>query len=261
MSFAMNAIKISRLALVALCVTIEPVAAQWLTVTLPGIPRTADGKPDLRAPTPKTPDGKPDLSGIWQPDNPSYAGNLAGVGVAVPLQPWAAKVYKERIDNFGRDKPQVRCMPHGVPDAMLPPIPFKLVQTPHVIVVLYEEFNQFRQIHTDGRTFPVDPDPAWFGFAIGKWEGDTMVVETRGFKEGTWLDNGGYPHTDALHVTERFRRRDFGSMDLDITIDDPKAYTRPWNSRTVHLVLHPDTELIENLCENEKDAQHLVGNP
>ena len=177
----------------------------------------------------------------------------------MPLQPWAAAIYKERHDTQGRDKPQVRCLPHGAPDAMLVPgYPFKIVQTPGETIILEEEFNQYRQILTDGRALPVDPNPAWFGYSIGKWEGDTFVVQTTGFNDGSWLDNGGHPHTDALHLTERFRRRNFGNLELEVTIDDAKAYTKPWKSTTIPFVLLPDTELIEHLCENEKDAPHLL---
>jgi hypothetical protein len=238
-----------------------PVTAQWLKLPLPGTPRLADGTPNLTAPAPKTPDGKPDLSGIWHADDNRYIENLAGTGVQVPMLPWAAAVYKERQETLGRDKPQIRCMPHGVPDAMLVAgIPFKLLQTPNELVVLYEEFNTYRQIFTDGRGLPSnDPNPTWYGYSVGKWEGETFVVETAGFKEGTWLDNGGYPHTDALHLTERYRRRNFGTMQLDVSIDDPKAYPKPWKSATINFKLMPDTELIEHLCENEKDVPHLVG--
>jgi len=237
-----------------------PTPAQWVKLPLPGTPRTGDGKPDLTAPARRTPDGKPDLSGIWTANSGKYLGNLAGEGVEAPMQPWAAALYKERFDSLARDKPQVRCLPHGIPDAMLVPgYPFKIVQTPGVMIVLEEEFNQYRQIFTDGRTLPVDPNPAWFGYSIGKWEGDTFVVETAGFNDGSWLDNGGHPHTDALHLTERFRRPNFGNLELEIAVDDPKAYTKPWKSATVHFILLPDTELIEHLCENEKDALHLVG--
>ena len=232
--------------------------AQWIHVPLPGTPRTPDGKANLTAPTPKTPDGKPDLSGLWRVDDGRYLRNLAGDGVEVPMLPWAAAVYKERQETFGRDKPQVRCLPHGVPDGMLT-YGFKLVQTPGELIVLYEEFNQYRQIFTDGRSLPVDPNPAWFGYSIGKWEGDTFIVETAGFKEGTWLDNGGHPHTDALHITERFRRPNFGTMEMDVAIDDPKAYPKPWKAATLHFKLLPDAELIEHLCENETDAVHLGG--
>jgi hypothetical protein len=235
-------------------------SAQWVQVPLPGTPRTPDGKPNLTAPAPKTPDGKPDLSGIWTAPTGKYLENLAGEGVEVPIQPWAAALYKERHESLGRDKPQVRCLPHGIPDAMLVPgYPFKIVQTPAETMVLEEEFNQYRQIFTDGRGLPVDPNPAWFGYSVGRWDGDAFVVDTTGFNDGSWLDNGGHPHTDALHLTERYRRPNFGSLELDITVDDRKAYTRPWKSVTVHFVLLPDTELIEHLCENEKDATHMVG--
>ena len=242
-----------------LFVVAGPAPAQWVKLPLPGTPRTKEGKPDLTAPVPKTPDAKPDLSGIWTADAGKYLNNLAGEGVDVPMQPWAAALYKERFDSLARDKPQVRCLPHGIPDAMLVPgYPFKIIQTPGVMIVLEEEFNQYRQIFTDGRAMPVDPNPAWFGYSIGKWDGDTFVVDTTGFNDGSWLDNGGHPHTDALHLTERFRRRNFGSLELDITVDDPKAYTKPWKSTTIPFVLLPDTELIEHLCENEKDAPHLL---
>jgi len=248
---------IAMIAMLFLMVGSAP--AQWLKLPLPGTPRLPDGKPNLTAPAPRTQDGKLDLSGIWRADSGRYLSNLAGEGVEVPMHPWAAAVYKERLDSLGWDKPQVRCMPHGVPDAMLVAgIPFKIVQTPGITIVLYEEFNQYRQIFTDGRALPVDPNPTWFGYSIGKWEGDTFVVETAGFKEGTWLDNGGRPHTDALHLTERFRRRNFGTMELDVNIDDPKAYVKPWKSAPVRFNVMPDTELIEHLCENETDASHLV---
>ena len=235
-----------------------PALAQWVKLPLPGTPRTPDGKPDLTAPAPRMPDGKPNLSGIWTTNTGAYLNNLAGDGVEVPMQPWAAALYKERHDSFGRDKPQVHCLPHGVPDGMLVPgYPFKIIQTPGETIFLQEEFNQFRQIFADGRTLPVDPTPAWFGFSIGKWEGDTFVAETAGFGEGTWLDNGGHPHTEALHITERYRRPNFGNLELDVAINDPGAYPKPWKSATIHFKLLPDTELLEHLCENEKDAQHL----
>jgi len=257
---AAKRLQVSIAAMTMLVVMAGPASAQWLNIPLPGTPRTPDGKPNLMAPAPKTTDGKPDLSGIWHADG-RYLDNLAGEGVDVPMHPWAAALYKQRMDTLGRDKPQLHCLPHGVPDAMLvAAIPFKIVQTPREVMVLYEEFNQYRQIFTDGRALPNDPNPAWFGYSIGKWEGDTFVVETAGFKEGTWLDNGGHPHSDALHITERFRRPNFGTLELDVAIDDPKAYPKPWKSATIHFKLLPDTELLEHLCENERDAQHLLGN-
>ena len=233
-------------------------AAQWLSVPVPGTPRTADGKPNLNAPTPHTADGKPDLSGIWRADTMRYNENLLPPGAQAPMLPWAAELYKHRVDTHGYDRPMTFCMPHGVPDAMtVAGLPFKILQMPGETVVLFEEFHKYRQIHTDGRKLPVDPDPAWYGYSIGRWEGETFVVETAGFKEGSWLDNGGHPHTEALRTTERFRRINFGRMDLQVTIDDAKAYTRPWTSDTLHFLLQPDTELLEHLCENNRDLSSL----
>jgi hypothetical protein len=172
------------------------------------------------------------------------------------MLPWAAELYKHRVATMGYDRPMTRCMPHGVPDAVTV-LNFKILQMPGVTVVLFEEFHKYRQIHTDGRQLPVDPDPAWYGYSVGRWEGDTFVVETAGFKEGSWLDNNGHPHTEALRLTERFRRVNFGRMDLDVTVDDAKAYSRPWKSDTIHFLLQPDTELLEHLCENNRDADSL----
>jgi hypothetical protein len=125
------------------------------------------------------------------------------------------------------------------------------------MIVLYEEFHKYRQFHTDGRPLPVDPDPAYYGYSVGRWEGETFVVETAGFKEGSWLDNDGHPHTEALRTTERFRRINFGRLELAVTIDDPKAYSRTWTSETMRFDLQPDTELLEHLCENNRDLQSL----
>jgi hypothetical protein len=230
--------------------------AQWLEVRLPGVPRTADGKTNLTAPTPRTPDGRPNLSGIWRADSMKYNTNLVADGQEAPMLPWAAEVYKRRLDTFGFERPGSACMPHGAPDAMTV-YNFKVLQMPEVMVHLYEEMHKYRQFHTDGRELPVDPDPAWYGYSIGRWEGDTFVANTAGFREGTWLDNNGHPHTDALKLTERFRRINYGRMDLDIDIDDPKAYSRPWKAQTVRFLLQPDTELLEHLCENNRSAETL----
>lgn len=240
------------------CVVGGSVSAQWLKVPLSGTPRTSDGKPNLTAPTPRTPEGRPNLSGIWQRPDAKYMENLAADGVEVLFQPWAEALYKERQENNGKGQPSERCLPHGVPKAMLPPEPFKIIQTPGVVVILYEEFNHYRQVFTDGRGFPQDPNPTWLGYSVGKWDGDTLVVDTVGFNDQTWLDEGGHPHSDALHVVERFRRRDFGHMEIQITIDDSKAYAKPWTVAMLFDLL-PDTELIEHICENLKDATQLVG--
>jgi len=231
--------------------------AQWNNATYPGTPHTPDGKPNLSGPVPKTPEGKPDLSGVWHTESFRWVKNLPGEGVDVPMVPSAAALYKQRVETMGEHNPQLYCMPHSVPDAMLvADIPFKIIQTPRETVVLFEEFNQYIQIFTDGRTLAKDPNPAWFGFSSGKWEGDTFVVEVGGFKEGSWLDNVGHPRTEQLHLTERFRRLNFGNMDLDVTINDPGAYVKPWNAPTIHFKLMPEDELIEHLCENNRDIEH-----
>jgi len=245
-------------ALVLLIVMSGAARAQWLNATYPGTPRAPDGKPDLSAPAPRTPDGKPDLSGVWHTETFRWVQNLPGDGVDVPLLPSAAALYKQRLETMGAHNPQLYCLPHSVPDAMLvADFPFKMIQTPRETVVLFEEFNQYIQIFTDGRTLSKNPNPAWFGFSAGKWEGDTFVVEVGGFKEGSWLDNKGHPRTEALHLTERFRRLNFGSMDLDVTVDDPGAYSKSWNAPTIHFKLLPDGELIEHLCENNRDIEHM----
>jgi len=136
-------------------------------------------------------------------------------------------------------------------------LPFKILQTQALTVLLYEEFHVYRQIHTDGRQLPVDPNPAWYGYSVGRWDGETFLVETAGFKEGSWLDNSGHPHTEALRISERFRRINFGRMEAEATIDDPKAYSRPWTSQTMTFLLQPDTELLEHLCENNRDLERL----
>jgi hypothetical protein len=248
-----RAARLGILAATLLCASAEWAAGQWLSLPLPGTPRTADGKPDLRAAVPRSADGKADLSGIWKVDNARYNESLLAPGEEPPMLPWAADIYKRRVETRGADRPGLYCMPHGVPDAMTPPnLPFKIVQTPHVILHLYEEFHKYRQIHTDGRTLPVDPDPAWYGYSIGRWDGDTLVVDTTGFREGSWLDNRGHPHSEALRTTERFRRIDYGRLQLDVTVNDAKAYARPWTSQTINFVLQPDTELMEHLCENNR---------
>jgi hypothetical protein len=233
-------------------------AAQWLSIPLPGTPRTSDGKPNLNAPMPHAADGKPDLSGIWRADSPRWNENLAPEGSDAPMLPAAAELYKQRMSTQGWNRPETYCMPHGVPDAMtVAGLPFKILQMPGVTIVLFEEFHKYRQIHTDGRQLPVNPNPAWYGYSIGRWEGDTFVIETAGFKEGSWLDNNGHPHTDALRTTERFHRVNFGHMEVDVRIDDPKAYSRPWNSDKMRFTLMPDTELLEHLCENNRDLPVL----
>ncbi len=233
--------------------------AQWLNYKTPGIPRTPDGKPNLSAPAPKTPEGKPDIAGLWQIAG-LYVANIAkDVPGDVPFQPWAEALYKQRRATLSKDDPTGHCIPGGVPRSDAVPYPFKIYNIPGVMLILYEAVHSYRQIFTDGRELPKDPNPTWMGYSIGHWDGDAMVVETSGFNDHGWLDNDGRPATDALHVTERFRRKDFGHMEIQITIDDAKAYTKPWTV-TLPYVLQPDTDLLEYVCnENNKDIQHLFG--
>jgi hypothetical protein len=247
----------SALLLLILC---SITAAQWSQVPGKGTPRTKDGKPDLTAPTPHKADGKPDLSGIWGTESAKYLVNIAAdfKPGELPIQPWADAVTKERMTGIhAAEESNANCEPPGVPRIDNTPNPFKIVQEPDMIVILYEAFGQFRQVFLDGRKLPTDANPTWLGYSVGRWDGDTFVAESTGFNGKTWLDQAGHPATDALHVTERYNRRNFGHMDLQITIDDPRAYTKPWTI-TEPMVLLPDTDLIEYVCnENEKDLKHL----
>ena len=246
--------------------------AQWINYRTPGLPRTADGRPNLTAPAPRNADRKPDLSGVWTatlpplqvpaalPGEPTFLNieNFLVAGSSLEMLPPAAALYKEHRRVLGANRPSERCLPHGIPDAMvIPGAPTKIVQMPGLTLVLYEEFARFRQIFTDGRPFPKDLNPSWLGSSVGRWEDDTLVVETAGFNDKTWLDDYGHPHSDALRTTERFHRLDMGHMDVEITFNDPQYYAKPWTTR-VRLALMPDTDLIEDVCENEKDNAHTV---
>ena len=246
-----------------LCFATPALFSQWINYRAPGVPRTADGKVDLAAPTPKTVDGHPDLSGVWE-SAPEYFYNLANDlrPDEVIMQPWAKALQEQREAKLHQDDPLSRCLPPGVPriDMSTPdaPHPFKIVQTPTLIVLLYETSSNstFRQVFLDGRTLPQDPQPTWLGYSTGHWEGSALVVETTGFNGLSWTDTAkGHPQTEAAHVTERFVRRDFGHLEVGITIDDPKAYVKPWRAK-VPVKLLPDTDLIETYCENEKDQIH-----
>jgi hypothetical protein len=239
-----------------------PLSAQWEPYPAKNVPRTADGKVDLNAPARRGADGKPDLSGFWVPTNAvKHLLNLAAdlKPGEVPLQPWAAAVYQERIDTNGKDHPGARCWPSGIPEKNNIPDGLKIVQTPDLIVFLHESRTIYRQIFTDGRPLPRDAQPTWMGYSVGRWDKDTLIVDTIGQNGRTWLDMRGLPATEALHVTERFSRPTIGHIDIDVTIDDPKAYTKPWSVKLAWSLL-PDTDLIESICEeNNKDLQHMVG--
>lgn len=244
---------------VVLCVMSVSLTAQWPDHPTPGIPRTADGKPDLLAPAPRTVDGKPDLSGVWVVRDSGSLFYLAGDLKPEEIRPWAAAVYKQRADDFRKDTDGIHCLPPGPKAGIgLGGFPMKILQTPNLVVILYEYQTIFRQIFTDGRALPQDANPTWMGYSVGHWDGDTLVVTTAGYNDRTTIDLAGHPHTEALRVTERYRRRDAGHIDLQVTLDDPKAYTRPWTLPN-EFDLVPDGDLIEYVCENERDAPHLVG--
>ena len=248
-----------------------PAVAQWLHYPTPGVPMTADGHPNLKAPAPRTPYGKADFSGVWFPVDTMKALDRAqntvtgvawdvgtGMNGGVPYQPWAAELVRKRKAENYKDHPDAKCLP-------LSPLALdahdsyrRIVQVPGMLIVLHERWTNFRTIYTDGRPLPVDPQPSWLGYSTAKWDGDTLVVETNGLKDDTYLDYVGSPMTSAGKMTERFRRPDYGSLEIEITVDDPKAYTRPWTV-TVRDAIRLNADLLEGFCENEKDQPHLVG--
>ena len=253
-----------RVVLSALCVLAlsASVAAQWHGYPTPGVPRLPDGKPNLAAPTPRSADGKPDLSGIWQASRAVFdLAQAVKTGESIPFNDHGRAIFAERRKTNSKDDPSARCLPTGLPVRALLRTPFKILQTPAVTAILYESRTTFRQVLTDGRPLPDVIDwPAWNGFSVGRWDGDTFVIQTAGFNGKPWLDQAGYPASDALRITERLRRRDFGHIDMEMIIDDSKMYTRPWSIFS-EFTLQVDTELLEFICEeNEKDADQLVGN-
>lgn len=275
--------------LLVLFVTLSAVAfAQWLNYRTPGVPRTPDGKPNLTAPAPRVADGKPDLSGVWLHERISMAelrrlfGAEADVRDKVnvpgmeadsvskyalnilldfnpaesPMRPEAAGIMQRR--RAAADPSDVCTGVPGIPLAGLLSEPIKIVQSPKLTMILYEVGNMHRQIYNDGRVLPKEFDyPAFLGYSVGRWDRDVFVVETAGFNNRTPLDMMGHPHSEALRVTERFRRRDFGHLDVEITIDDPQMYTRPFTIKVPHDLL-ADADIFEAFCnENEKDREHL----
>ena len=253
----MNASLVPIAAAALASVLSAPVAAQWLNYPTPGIPRLPDGKPNLLAPAPRTADGKPDLSGIWRGAGPLYRFNIAQDLKPEDIQPWAEALFLQRVRDSRKDSPLARCLPVSVPFHNFFNLT-RIVQTPALMVMLYESPNSpHRTVFTDGRDLPKDPNPTWLGYSVGRWEGDTLVVTTAGFNDRAWLDSAGHPQTESLRLTERLRRRDFGHMDFEMTIDDPKVFTRPFTIKTERL-LAPDTDLLEDVCENERDRSPYV---
>jgi hypothetical protein len=251
---------------------------QWIHYPTADVPKKADGSPDLTAPAPRLPDGKPDFSGIWHaarrnPCTPEL-GRFIPCGIEIggsplalnlgvdlpgglPYQPWAAEVVKKRKADDGIDDPHVRCLPDNPPRTWQMPHLTKAVHTPKLLVLLYEVNAMYRQVFIDGRALPEDPNPGWNGYSTAAWDGDTLVVKTAGFRDDLWIDMSGSPMSDEAKLTERIRRPNYGTLELEITIDDPKVYTHPWTVKTTQ-TLELDTELIDEFClENEKSYQSM----
>jgi hypothetical protein len=276
---------VSRLRLFLLAALSTCAPAQWLNYPTPGVPRTQDGKPNLTAPAPRTADGKPDLSGVWMHERTSLAEmkrlfgenvgatNVPGMEAETvskyavnilldfkpeesPMRPEAAEIFRRRATGL---EDRGTCLPVGVPLGSLLSEPFKIVQSPRLMAVLFEDTH--RQIYTDGRVLPKEfAQPSWLGYSTGKWNGDTLVVETAGFNDKTWLDVIGHPHSEALRITERYRRRDFGHLSAEMTFDDPKMYTQPFTIK-VSYEIQANSDIFEYFCdENEKDSAHTGKN-
>src|SRR5438093_9809483 len=255
-----------RIALLLTAVTLVasvPLAAQWLNQPTKGIPRTAGGKPNLTAPAPRTADGKPDLSGLWNKLSPKYHRNIAADLKPEEIHAWAHALVEQRTEDLGREYMNVQCVPLGPGYVTSADITgaemMKLVQTPGLILMLSPDLT-YRQIFLDGRSLESAPNPSWMGYSIGHWDGDSLVVESFGFNDRTWLDHDGHPHTEGLRMTERYRRRDFGHLDLQVTLSDPAVYAKSWTV-AVRAELAADTEMIEFVCNenNRSSLEHWVG--
>ncbi len=265
--------------LTALIALAAPLSAQWPARENPKVPKTADGKINFDAPPPRTADGKIDLSGVYEnlwfyngrigqppvspagePPQTTFANIGAGFKDGLPLRPWAAELLKQRKEQNSKDNPDAYCLPMGLMQFHIHPQPRRMIQTPDEIVILYEGNAGIREIFTDGRALPKNGDvqPWWYGYSVGHWERDTLVVETTGFRDG-WLDIWGSPLTDQAKLTERFQRLSYGTLRIDVTVDDPKAYTAPFTVRLNQKIV-PNTELIEFICgENERSTAHMIG--
>jgi hypothetical protein len=267
------------LVLVSVCCLPAVAAGQWLKLPTPGVPRNADGTPNFKAPAPRLPDGKPDFSGIWHAGNRNacvpgtgqfiecgseiggsrLAGNLGrDLPGGLPYQPWAAELAKKRTADDSRDDPHVRCLPDNPPRHWTLPHLTRAIHTPKLLALLYEVNAMYRQIHIDGRPLPADMNPSWMGYSTARWEDDTLVVQTEGFRDDLWLDTAGSAMTSAAKMTERIRRPDYGTLEIDLTIDDPKVYTRPFTVKLTQII-ELDTELVDEICaEGEQSYERMI---
>jgi len=273
-------VKLGSLAVIAVAMNVTAASAQWITIETAGVPRLPNGQPNLGAPTPGTAEGRPNLSGIWmmapdrpcpdlirdgqdciEKDLPSFQAVNIGYKLpgGLPYQPWAETLVRQRTSVFGRDDPHVRCLPSNPPRIWTLPHRQKIIQTPGLIAVLTEFNASYRQIYTDGRALPVDPTPSWSGYSTASWQSNTLVVDTIGLRGDVWLDSSGSPISEGARLTERIRRPDYGHLEIELTVDDPKTYTKPWTIM-VHEVIQLNIEMIDEIClENEKSLRHMVG--
>jgi hypothetical protein len=270
---------LAAVAAIIICGTLTA-SAQWRDVVTK-VPLTPAGAPNLAAPAPRLGDGKtPDFSGIWDAEKiPCTDQNSQGLGCldalqgipasfvniaggfkeVLPMQPWAAALVKQRMADGGKDDPLSRCLPYPAPRQWSNFQLQKIIQTPDSLTILDEYMLQFRQIFLDGRRLPKDPEPSFKGYSVGRWDGDVLLIETIGFKDDLWLDAFGHPLTAQARTIERIRRPNYGSLEVQLMVDDPKAYTKPWTT-TIRLSLALNTDLLEYICnENEKSRQHMVG--
>jgi hypothetical protein len=282
----------SSLCILGSILAAAPLSAQWLKYPTAGVPRKTDGKVDMSAPTPRLADGKPDFSGIWTTAEPNRrtaalstpkqdAGprstteaqtpgdpaaitasrQMANIGVdlpgGLPYQPWLVPIVKERTDNLAKDDPHIKCLPDNFLRAYGLPHLLKFVHTPNLLVVLNEMNAGYRQVFTDGRPLPEDPSPSWQGYSSAKWSGDTLVIDTIGVRDDTWIDWNGSVLTPAGKVREQMRRPDFGHLEIQVTVDDPKAYTKPWTVTLKERIV-VDTDLVDEIClEGEQSLKHM----
>jgi len=242
-----------QLATLVLLASTTPLAAQWLSLATPGIPRTAEGEPDLSAPVPRSADGHPDLAGLWVPVGVS--GDMLDPSKA---HEWARTLMTEREGRFFDDNPEYQCLPHGPAHLTRERQMQRIVQTSTVTAILHHDLT-YRQIFMDGRTLEPNPHPTWMGYSVGRWDGDTLVVESNGYNDRTWLHRRGLSHTEDLRITERYRRQDFGHMQLDVTYDDPGTFDSPLHA-SVAMEFVADDELLETVCnEGSEASSHWVG--
>jgi hypothetical protein len=231
--------------------------AQWLNRKTPGVPRLENGTPDMMAPAPRLADGRPDFSGLWFPKASNLGSDFTQRMRQEDVAPWARAMHRERLDRFMIDLPHTRCLPWGPLANLLTTDALRIVQGPDIIVILNADMT-YRQIHMDGRQLEQDPEPSWMGYSVGHWDGDTLVVETNGYNDRTWLDPEGHPHSEKLRMTERFRRVSFGTIELDAVFSDPSIYAEPIHAKS-KMVFAVDTGQLEYVCENEKDGAHFTG--